>query len=298
MTQFTEPFLREALVSVCEQRDLPHSGARLLHHYSNAVFLLAPVGVVVRLTTSQRTSRTIGTSQATVTRLVHEHGFSATEPLDDVPPVRLLSGVTASFWRYYPQPDGTRPFEAADLAGLLRQLHAVAGLDAGLPSWEPLGSLRGELARDEPLHGLSNGEAAWLRGAAGDIVQEMSEQEWPLGTGLIHGDAWAGNLLWNGNQPILGDWDSVAVGPREIDLVPTWHAAVRYGRDWVRDFVDVYGHDLASNPTFDLLLRMRDLVQLTGPLKRAAESPQHRAVLRQRFEAIRAGDRAERWVAL
>lgn len=35
--------------------------------------------------------------------------------------------------------------------------------------------------------------------------------DWPLGTGLIHGDAWAGNLLSCPGRPpagaVLGDWD-------------------------------------------------------------------------------------------
>lgn len=298
MSQFTEPILRDALRAVCAEHDLPHRGARLLHHYSNAVFVLPAVNVVVRFTTSKRIGQTIAASQSMVSRLIHENGLPATEPIERLTPVRLSSGLTASFWRYYRQPEPGQQFAATDLAELIRQLHVVRGLDEGLPRWEALSSLRGELSREEPLHGLSHAEAEWLRDTASDIAQNVSSQAWPLGVGLIHGDAWVGNLLWNGREPTLGDWDNVSVGPREVDLIPTWHAAVRYGRDWVPEFVDVYGHDLADNPTFDLLLRMRDLAQLTGPLKRAAESPQHHAVLRQRLDAIRSGDRTQRWLAL
>jgi hypothetical protein len=40
--------------------------------------------------------------------------------------------------------------------------------------------------------------------------------------------------------------DSVSNGPREVDLIPTWHAAARYGRDetWIQAFVAEYGYDL------------------------------------------------------
>jgi hypothetical protein len=300
MTLFTEPVLRRALAAACAQRDLPVKDARLVHHYSNAVYVLPAVDVVVRLTTSRRTSQLLDVTQAAVAHLVHDHAFPATAPFEDCPPVRLPTGIAASFWRYYPQPASSRPFTSADLAALLSQLHTVPALDIELPAWEPLTSLRAELAHDEPPHGLSCDEAEWLRHAADDVARQVLETTWTLGTGLVHADAWAGNLLWDGDRPILGDWDNIAIGPREIDLIPTWHAAVRYGRDraWTRDFIDVYGYDLTTDPGFDLLLRMRDLVQLTGPLKRAAESRQHLAVLRQRFDAIHADDRTARWVAL
>ncbi|MBL0886384.1 phosphotransferase [Myceligenerans indicum] len=300
MTLFTEPVLRRALTAACAERDLPVQNARLVHHYSNAVYVLPTVDVVVRLTTSRRTSQLLDVTQAAVAHLVHDHAFPATAPLDGCPPVRLPEGISASFWRYYPQPSAGRPFTSADLATLLHQFHTVSMPDAELPVWQPLTSLREELARDQPPHGLTPDEASWLRSTADDVAQQVLENTWALGIGPIHADAWTGNLLWDGDQPILGDWDNLAIGPGEVDLIPTWHAAVRYGRDhtWTRDFVDTYGYDLATDPSFDLLLRMRDLVQLTGPLRRAAESRQHLAVLRQRFDAIRADNRTARWVAL
>lgn len=60
---------------------------------------------------------------------------------------------------------------------------------------------------------------------------------------MIHGDAWAGNLLSAPETSpigaVLGDWDWVSAGPREVDLIPTWHAAARYGKgaSWVSDFI-------------------------------------------------------------
>ncbi|WP_460706492.1 phosphotransferase [Myceligenerans halotolerans] len=300
MTPFTEPALRAALAAVCAQRDLPYEDALLVHHYSNAVFALPAAGTVVRFTTSAHTGATIWTTQTAVSRLIHEYGFPATAPLDGVHPVHLANGLTASFWEYYPQPAIAHLFAAADLARLVRRLHDVSDVGIALPAWEPLTSLRGELARRVQFPGLTGTEASWLRDEVAVVSQRIAETTWQLGSGVIHADAWAGNLLWNADQPILGDWDGLAVGPREIDLIPTWHAAIRYGRtgQWVREFQDVYGHDLATNESFELLLHMRDLVQLTGPLRRAADSPKHLDVLRQRIDAIRADDRSARWVAL
>ena len=99
---------------------------------------------------------------------------------------------------------------------------------------------------------------------------------------------------------VLGDWDWVSMGPREIDLIPTWHAAARYGKpaSWVSDFASQYGYDLARWEGYPVLLAMRDLVQLTGPIRRARDSDPHRQVLRQRLDSLQSGDTTSVWTAL
>jgi hypothetical protein len=42
-------------------------------------------------------------------------------------------------------------------------------------------------------------------------------------------------------------------------------------------------------------MRMRDFMQLTGPLRRAATQPRYLEALRQRLAGIRSGDRQEQW---
>jgi hypothetical protein len=45
-------------------------------------------------------------------------------------------------------------------------------------------------------------------------------------------------------------------------------------------------------------MAMRDLVQLTGPLRRAGDRPEFAAALRQRLGGIRRGDTEAVWRAL
>ncbi len=201
-----------------------------MHHYSNAVFVLPDADVVVRITAAEGAARVVEASQAVIRHLIRDHGFPATAPLDDAPPVSLPSGLVAGFWRFYPQPDAERPFCAAHLARLLRDLHDVLAPPVELPAWRPLATLLDELARRDPQPVLSAVEAAWLRATASAVAERVEGTDWPLGIGLIHGDAWAGNLLWDGCRSILGDWDGVAIGPREVDLIPTWYAVLRFGR--------------------------------------------------------------------
>jgi thiamine kinase-like enzyme len=49
--------------------------------------------------------------------------------------------------------------------------------------------------------------------------------------GLIHGDAHGGNLMRaESGEIILGDWDHVADGPREWDLIQIHYIRRRFGR--------------------------------------------------------------------
>ncbi|MFE3998958.1 phosphotransferase [Nocardioides sp. YIM B13467] len=310
MVDLTDAELHEALSEASERASLSAEGARIIHHYSNAVFLLPAEDAVARMTPESRSVAQIGTTQQVVRWLCDDHGFGATSPIAGTTPTVVrprqgAPGLTVSFWHYYPQPDPAEAFDSAHLGSLLRDLHALTEPPLALPRWRPLTSLRNVLTSEGPYEGLSSAEREWLLEEVASVTERVDRYDWPLGTGLIHADAWAGNLLWDvtasaGQRAILGDWDGVSIGPREMDLIPTWHAATRYGRDkaWIERFVDTYGYDLSEEPGLDLLMRMRDLVQLSGPLRRANRSAAHRAALRERFDAIRAGDTAMTWTGL
>lgn len=135
-------------------------------------------------------------------------------------------------------------------------------------------------------------ERAWIMAQISEVRDKIAGLDWPLGTGLIHGDAWAGNLLLSpGASPagaVLADRDWVSTGPHEIDLIPTWHAAVRCGQraSWISDFSSHYDYDLGEWDGCPVLMAMRDVVQLTGPIRRACHSAPHRQVLRQRLDSL------------
>ncbi|MGW4769792.1 phosphotransferase family protein [Nocardia sp. NPDC004278] len=218
----------------------------------------------------------------------------------DQPPARRYR-YTVGFWQYYGQAADTPELTSRELGCLLRSLHDLPTPTIELQQWTPLESLHGALLADSTVSSISEDERAWLLSRIDQVRKQLTELDRPLGGGLIHGDAWAGNLLWdnriNPAQPILGDWDWVGIGPREVDLIPTWHAAVRYGRDetWVRNFIEEYGYDLSEWSGYRVLLDMRDLVQVTGPLRRATTSVEHAHRLRQRIDDIRVGNRQSSW---
>jgi hypothetical protein len=289
----------EWVEQACRTHGLDVAGIRLLAHYSNAVVLVPGADAVARVAIGHHNPEQIRRSQNVTRWLDQQHGFPTVVPLGDLDIVQITPHVTVSFWRYYPQPEGHPGFNSANLGQLLRRLHTIPAPPLPLAQFRPLTSLVDALA-DDTADILSADDRQWITDQIARVTDRLANRDWDLGTGLVHGDAWAGNLLTSTRGVALGDWDRVAHGPREIDLIPTWHAAHRYGRatDWISRFVTVYGYDLRDNPAFDDLLRMRDLAQLPGPLRRAPHSPPHAAALRQRLADLRADNTTGQWIAL
>ncbi|WP_280422755.1 phosphotransferase family protein [Nocardia carnea] len=291
--------VHDILDTACRRAGIDHRGAHLIHHSSNAVVVLPAHPAVARICLADPDPARTQLTHHLTDWLTGTREFGATAPLPGLDPIHV-DGSSVGFWTLYPQPSGPPP-TSAHLARLLRHLHNTpAPAHLNLPHWTPLESLHAALTNTDTT-AITDSERTHLLDRIADVRQAFAGLDWPLGQGLIHGDAWAGNLLWDTSadppQPILGDWDWAAIGPREIDLIPTWHAARRYGRDqhWINEFIAHYGFDLTTAPHFPLLLEMRDLVQISGPLRRANDSPDHAARLRQRVDDIIAHRTSTSW---
>ncbi|WP_194917589.1 phosphotransferase [Catenulispora rubra] len=295
--------LHAQLVAACASTGIDPTDARLIHHYSNAIYLLPAADAIVRITVGPADLEQVRLTQTVTRWLARSCGYPATAPLGAVEPVPLASGSVASFWEFHQQP-AKLTYSSIDLASLLRRLHEIDGdtVPVPLPPWVPLTSLEGALSEYIPETALTGDEVAWLKQEIIEVRERLASVEWQLPSGLVHGDAWAGNLLADSRTGglLLSDWDWVSSGPREIDLVPTWHAARRYGRDdaWKIAFAHQYGYDLTDSPGYEALMHMRDMMQLTGPLRRARTDQRYFTFLRQRVSAIRAGDRSSQWSTL
>lgn len=285
----------------CETAGLDSSGLRLIRHYSNAVVLVPHVGAVgaVARVALGRHDRAQVQRSLWVTRWLRERGFPTVIPLAGIGVQTPKPEVSVSFWEYLPQPEPPRRFDSADLACLLARLHELRVPRGELADWQPLASLARAL-RGEPGTVLSPSQHRWLTDRVAEVGDRLKNREWVLGEAVIHGDAWLGNVMSAPAGPVLGDWDQVAWGPREVDLIPSWHATRRYGRDpaWTERFAAAYGYDLGGSPVYEDLMAMRDLAQLPGPLHRAPDSEPHATALRQRLGDLMAGNTTSPWLAL
>jgi hypothetical protein len=285
-----------ALREACALVRLDDRDALLLHIRGNAVYHLPHSNVIARIRPVPAQPGPVRDQLVAALRLTSwlgRLGFPATEPLDLDQPV-AVDGHLATFWLYVPViAEGIR--DAATLGRLIRRLHSFPEPAISLPPANPLGSLRADL-RDN--NAIAPADKEWLLASVNGLEQRYLRTRWTLGSGLIHGDAHAGNLLHAADAVVLGDWDAVSHGPRELDLVPMsmWY---RYGRprtEW-EDFCIAYDIDPTDLPGLSLLQQLRELQALAAYARNAADSA-YREELARRVTSLRNGDRDLPWHAL
>lgn len=286
-TETDDAILRAA----CDQVGLDPSHATPLHHHATSVWLLPTDRIVVRISRSPDDRSRIARA-VTITRWLATQGFPVTEPADVDQPVDV-DAATVTFWRYYPQAGRPAPGAAA-LGDLLRRLHQLPEPPVPIDDYEPLARLGNALAATPPL---PDSDQAWLVERRRQLLDAYRELRSQLGIGWIHGDAYPGNTLWDDDRVILGDWDEIARGPRELDLINT-HQGVRIGRSAgeLQAFTTAYGWDVTTWPGFPILREMRDLHTLGAYIDRASRGDQTAAAeLHHRIRTLRAGDTTAQW---
>jgi hypothetical protein len=93
-------------------------------------------------------------------------------------------------------------------------------------------------------------------------------------------------LRAHSNEPVLlCDWDTVSLGPREIDLVPIHHERRSAAPSHVVDaFASTYGYDVTTWTGYSVLLEIRELSTLTALIKLAAFESSKTAELKYRSD--------------
>jgi aminoglycoside phosphotransferase (APT) family kinase protein len=286
---FAPDRLTDVLRGACGEVGLDVRGAELLRLAANAVFLLPGPHVVVRISTPR--SQLPGVRRTVqVARWLGEIGFPAVRLHGEYQQPVVVGDYLATFWDYLPPGDGSPSLEA--LARLLRQLHPLTP-PFPLPRWDPVTDARQMLARGDSL---AQGDRAFLEGLCDQVEAELALLAPALPAGVIHGDAWQGNLLAHNGSPVLCDLDQVSAGPREWDLVPTIVNGLRFGYPPgpARRFLQVYGFDVTLWHGFPALRRARELVMLAGVAPVLSSSPLIAQEFTRRLDGLRTGQE-EQW---
>jgi hypothetical protein len=276
-----------AVCSSAERCGLDPRGPRLIRLFATAVYHLpAAAGAVARIApvTSVDTVARLATS-VQVTRWLVAIGFPTVEPLPADQPV-ADEGCAVTFWRYLPQ-EGPAPVPA-DLGRLLCSLHQLAPPPVPLPVYRPLVSVRRAI---ESSRAIDEDDRSWLKNRCEQLLDAYGQLSFPLPAGMIHGDAWRGNLLRDGPRVVLIDWDAVSTGPREIDLVPTLQGA-RFGLpEHQRDaFIAAYGQDIRSWPGYPVLRDIRELSTTSALLRHGDANEMAKRELQVRLRSLRSGN--------
>jgi Ser/Thr protein kinase RdoA (MazF antagonist) len=137
----------------------------------------------------------------------------------------------------------------------------------------------------------------FLSARCADMTRQLEQLAFALPVGPIHGDAHTKNLLTDHGQVVLLDFDAVATGPREWDLLPTAIAVDRYGllEEQYREFAETYGFDVRTWSGYPVLREIRELTMTTWIMQNVGESQAVAAEFALRVASLRERDPKRAW---
>lgn len=286
----------------CRATDLTQRSLRLVRFGTNAVFEVEGTGIALRL-------RRPGTAPEEIQRQIDlanwlaDRAYPVNRPAAELN-LQDLDGAVASFWEWIDE-DRDREIHLADLARLLRTLHGL--LDeypaaADFPRWDPFDEI------EQRLRVIELEAESWPGQARLDLFRdwllqsrdELGAVEWALPGGLIHGDAHVGNVLTARNGAnVLIDFDAVAQGCREWDLVPTAVSQLRFRAtpDSLESLTAAYGFDLLQWSGWPAMKRTRELY-MTSWLMSVANDDRRREEVDHRMRCLAESDGQVTWNAV
>ncbi|MFF0446627.1 phosphotransferase enzyme family protein [Streptomyces sp. NPDC004609] len=263
-------------------------GATLLALGENAVF--AAGDLVVK----------IGRSDELLPRAERELAIGAWLADQDVPAVRpaepaarLVDGHPVTVWHRLP--DAVRPAEPADLALLLRQVHALPEPGFPLPRRELLGGVERwlRLAQDA----IDPADAAYLRARRDGFAEASAALTPHLPPGPIHGDALPRNVHIGPGGPVLVDLETFSSDLREHDLVVMALSRDRYGLapEAYDSFTRTYGWDVREWEGCAVLRGARETASCAWVAQHAVTNPKAREEFVRRVNSLRDDEPEVRW---
>lgn len=207
--------------------------------------------------------------------------------------VRLVEGHPITYWQRLPE--SLRPAEPADVAPLLRLVHALPEPDFGLPPRDLLGGVERwlRLAGES----IDPADAAFLRDRRDRLAAAEAELVPQLGRGPIHGDALPRNVHIGPDGPVLVDLETFSSDLREHDLVVQALSRDRYGvtRAAYDAFTAAYGWDVTDWDGCTVLRGARETAGCAWVAQHAPVNPAARTEFRRRVASLRANDATVRW---
>ncbi|MEZ0071664.1 phosphotransferase enzyme family protein [Planotetraspora sp. GP83] len=290
---FTPDVLTDVMATACRTAGLDPAEAELLRLGENAIYQLASERVVLRIARGPE-RLPVAEKELCVAAWLRASGVPAVEPYDEIAQPLVVDGYPVSFWKAV-TPTGPPP-GPADLANLLRQFHNAGDAPCELPEFNPLYQVEPRL---DAAKAVRDEDRDFLRTRCRELVKRYAELEFVLPYGPIHGDAHVGNLLRADAGVVLLDFEVVARGPREWDLVPTSVSGERFGlpEEQYRAFSNAYGFDVRSWSGYTVLRDVREVTMTTWLMQNVGEDPRIAEEFALRVRSLREGDRDVVWHA-
>ncbi|NEA46019.1 phosphotransferase [Streptomyces sp. SID10815] len=288
---YDESELYQVLERGCAIVGLDPSDARLLRGHTNAVVLLEREQVVVKV--ARRGSRIDDVTRTIqFVRWLMDLGFP-TVPLHPVDQPVIIDQHAITFWQYLPQP--IEPVAAAQLAKPLYALHALPTPPVALPIHDNVAAIRRSLSA---ITCLAPEMLSFLGEYAAQLESDLGAVEFELPQGVIQGDPQHRNALHSGDgTTVLCDWDAVATGHPEWDLVTIEVHCRRFGHGekHYEAFADAYGWDVTRWSGYATIVSIRELRMITTNARKVHHAPASLEEVQRRVDGLRRRDRSLSW---
>ncbi|MET9952758.1 phosphotransferase [Streptomyces sp. NPDC006339] len=288
---FDEFEMYQVLERACTQAGLDSRDARLLRGHTNAVLLLEKEQVVAKIARKGTDAGSVARTVAFV-RWLLDAGFP-TVPLHACDQPLVVDGHAVTFWTYLPQPE--HPVAAGALAGPLKRLHSLPPPPIALAEHDNIRAIRRSLTAITCLPAVALG---FLEEEADRLEEALGDVQFSLAPGLIQGDPQHRNALHTpGGSAVLCDWDTVAQGQPEWDLVTVEVHCRRfgYGQAHYQAFVDAYGWDVTRSAGYPVLRDIRELRMITTNARKVRHAPESLSEIQRRVEGLRMRDKQLTW---
>lgn len=291
---FTPANTLTVLVAACDRVGLDPGDARLIRHQTAGVYLLANDPIVVKIN-PPGLPRARAEQTLALVRWLNVSGVPTITPASVPQPV-THAGCHVTFWQHLTQPVD-RLINGGHLGSLLHRLHQLPPPPVELVRLDAPTAIRGAIGASRIL---SEEDREFLNGYADDLFDALNEVQFGLSEGLIHGDPQHRNTLWDQTTPVLADWDSAALGPREWDLVTVEVHCRRFGHSDLEysAFAEAYGHDIRAWSGFSVVRDLRELRMITTNARKAHPYTDAPAEVHRRISALKNDDLNTTWSIL
>ncbi|MFI1004253.1 phosphotransferase enzyme family protein [Streptomyces galbus] len=266
----------------------PAGDARLLALGENAVFaagdLVVKVGRDAELLDRAR-------RELDIARWLADTGVPAVRAAE--PEARLVAGHPVTVWHRLP--DAARPAGPADLASLLRRVHALPAPPFALPPRDLLSGVERWLRLAGEA--IDPADAAYLRERRDGFAAAAAALTPHLPPGPVHGDALPRNVHIGPDGPVLVDLETFSADLREHDLVVMALSHDRYGlpAEDYDAFTRTYGWDVRAWDGCAVLRGARETASCAWVAQHAPSNPKALAEFERRVASLRDGDPTVRW---
>lgn len=278
------------LKAACAAVGLEAAGAEPIRLAENEIWRL-PRGVIVRIA---RTGQAAAAQrEVQVAAWLAQHEISAVR-LHDLPQPQFVHGRPVTFWAELPPHEPGSPL---DIAGILKRLHSLPPPDFDIGTLDPFVRIA---ERIDAATTLSEDDRQWLRERRTALLEQWRHRPAGLAASVVHGDAWAGNVVRTATGPVLLDLERFSIGPPEWDLVSTAVKLTTTGAVTdaeYADFCHAYGSDVTLWAGYELFASIRELRMATYAAQHAATRPEWREQAQHRLDCLRGhlGPRPWHW---